>query len=411
MFNTKEELLKKIQLGEDSEIEFKEVIFKGNKITAPHRNSIADEIVAFGNAGSGIIIFGVDNKKNIIGIPRDKLDIVIEYLQSICHDNITPPIYTRIIRMELSDFTGNNVAVIKMEIFKSIYVHKSPNGYFIRLGDSKREMSPEMLARLFQQRSQTRLIRFDEQIVNEAPISALKKELWSKFKTILSSDDEYEFLTKIKFISKNEEENLHPTISGLLLASENPHQWLPGAFIQTICYKGKERNANYQIDAKDITGPLDEQIKDACKFVFKNMRVSAKKSPGRIETPQFSMNAVFEAIVNAVAHRDYSIYGSKIRLHLFSDRLELFSPGSIPNTMTIDSLPLRQVTRNENLTSFFSRCQINLDFISTQRQFLMEKRGEGVPIILTDSEKLSGKRPIYELIDQSELKLTIWSSI
>jgi predicted HTH transcriptional regulator len=100
---------------------------------------------------------------------------------------------------------------------------------------------------------------------------------------------------------------------------------------------GEQRNAE-QLDAQDITGPLDIQIKNACKFVRGNMKTFAVKDPGRIETPQYSMNAVFEALVNAVAHRDYSIYGSKIRLHIFSDRLELYSPGTIPNTMTIESL-------------------------------------------------------------------------
>ena len=72
---------------------------------------------------------------------------------------------------------------------------------------------------------------------------------------------------------------------------------MPSAFLQAVCYRGSDRNAAYQLDAKDITGPLDEQIKDACKFVERNVRVFAIKAPNRIETPQFSMNAVFEAVV------------------------------------------------------------------------------------------------------------------
>ncbi len=140
------------------------------------------------------------------------------------------------------------------------------------------------------------------------------------------------------------------------------------------------------------------------------MRVFAIKAPNRIETPQFSMNAVFEAIVNAVAHGDYSIYGSKIRLHLFSDRLELFSPGTIPNTMTIESISERQSARNELISSLLARCPMNVDAIGSQRNFIMDKRGEGVPIIITESEKLSGKKPEYVLIDDAELKLTIFAA-
>jgi predicted HTH transcriptional regulator len=140
------------------------------------------------------------------------------------------------------------------------------------------------------------------------------------------------------------------------------------------------------------------------------MRIYAIKAPNRIEIPQFSMNAIFEAIVNAVAHRDYSIYGAKIRLHVFSDRVEIFSPGAITNTMTIASLAERQSTRNELLTSLLARCPMNVNAVGSQRSFIMDKRGEGVPIILSESQKLSGCKPVYQLFDDSELKLTIFAA-
>jgi len=152
------------------------------------------------------------------------------------------------------------------------------------------------------------------------------------------------------------------------------------------------------------------QVREACKFVERNMCVYAVKAPNRIETPQFSMNAVFEAVVNAVVHRDYSVYGSRIRLHLFTDRLEIFSPGTIPNTMTIDSLSERQSARNELLSSLLARCPMNVNASGSQRSYLMDKRGEGVPIIITESEKLSGSKPEYQLIDDAELKLTIFAA-
>jgi predicted HTH transcriptional regulator len=192
------------------------------------------------------------------------------------------------------------------------------------------------------------------------------------------------------------------------MASESPRTFIPNAFIQAVCYKGRERDS-YQLDSRDITGPLDVQIKEACKFVRNNMKVAAIKNPGRIEFPQYSMNAVFEAVVNAVAHRDYSIYGSKIRLQMFQDRLELYSPGAIPNTMTIESLPLRQSARNELLTSLLARCRMNVDAEGSGRVYIMDKRGEGVPIIFIESEKLSGIRPQYLLIDDTELRLTIFA--
>ena len=119
---------------------------------------------------------------------------------------------------------------------------------------------------------------------------------------------------------------------------------------------------------------------------------------------------MFEAVVNAVAHRDYSVYGSKIRLHLFSDRLEIFSPGAIPNTITIESISERQSARNELITSILARCPMNVNAAGSRREFIMDKRGEGVPIIIAESEQLSGRRPVYRLLDDSELLLTIFAA-
>jgi len=159
-----------------------------------------------------------------------------------------------------------------------------------------------------------------------------------------------------------------------------------------------------------LFGPLDQQIADACAFVEKNMLVQATKDPARQDVPQFAMRAVFEAVVSAVAHRDYSIQISKIRLHLFSDRLELYSPGAIPNTMTIESLPLRQAARNELLASLLARCPAIEKMDTGERSYIMDRRGEGVPIILSASKKLSGRFPEYRLIDDSELLLTIYAA-
>lgn len=116
--------------------------------------------------------------------------------------------------------------------------------------------------------------------------------------------------------------------------------------------------------------------------------------------------------MNAVAHRDYAIYGSKIRLKMFSDRLELYSPGTIPNTMSVESLMYRQSARNETLTSLLAKCPVptDIEWVNTDRRTLMDKRGEGVRIIIENSERLSGKEPVYRLIDDAELLLTIFSA-
>jgi predicted HTH transcriptional regulator len=200
------------------------------------------------------------------------------------------------------------------------------------------------------------------------------------------------------------------------MATQDPRTWMPNAFIQAVAYRGtsgvpEKGGEAYQLDAADITGPLDQQIVDACRFVMRNMSTAATKEMGRQDLPQFDMTAVFEAIVNAVAHRDYSIHGSKTRLRLFADRLELYSPGAIANTMTVDSLAYRQSARNETITSLLARCPVpdGAPF-KTDRGTLMDKRGEGVGIILENSTKLSGRVPEYRLLDESELLLTIFAA-
>lgn len=411
MYNNIDRLLKQISLGEDSSLELKEVYFKNNNINNPHADGMADELAAMANTLSGIFIIGVNDKsREITGIPKEKLDIVEEWIRNICNDRIIPQLQCNIKKISVKVDNSPDKYIIRIDVPKSLDVHKSPSGYFMRIGSSKRELSPELLARLFQQRSQTRIIRYDESIVPMAGLETLSEDLWSKYKTPLSSNDAIEFLAKAGLITMGDSGDFHPTVTGLLTASKMPQDFIPGASIQAVSYRGYERDASSQIDHKDFTSPVDEQIRDACRFVFKNMKVSAEKKPGRIEKPQYSMKAVFEAVVNAVAHRDYSIYGSKIRMHMFADRLELFSPGALPNTITIDSLSQRQFSRNETLTSFLARSLIELDFISTERHFIMDKRGEGVPVIILESEKISGKKPEYKMIDDTELKLTIWAA-
>jgi len=201
------------------------------------------------------------------------------------------------------------------------------------------------------------------------------------------------------------------------MACQDPRDRMPNAFIQAVAYHGTSLPAPgsgfpYQLDARDITGPLDEQVSEACRFVARNMKIGAIKTMGRRDIPQYDLTAVFEVMVNAVAHRDYSIYGSKIRLRLFADRLEIYSPGTIANTMTVDSLMYRQAVRNETLTSLLAKCPVpyELEWLVTDRHTFMDKRGEGVRIILENSERLSGKRPEYRLIDDAELLLTIFAA-
>ena len=211
-------------------------------------------------------------------------------------------------------------------------------------------------------------------------------------------------------------EELRPTVTGLLLGSQHPERWLAHAYIQAVAYRGHSvpealDSPWYQLDAADITGPLDAQVATACQFVVRNQQVRARKTLGRMDQPQYDMSAVFEAIVNAVAHRDYAMYGTRIRLHMFSDRIELSSPGALANTLTVEDLAYRQASRNETLASLLARCPVpaGIAGLETVRTTLMDRRGNGVPVILARSLQLSGKRPEYRLFGD-ELRLTIYAA-
>ena len=401
------DLARRIRLGEDSTLELKCVVLAGERVTSPSRNDFADELAAFANTRGGTVILGVDDKtREVQGIPLDRLDVVEGWAREICNDSAKPALDADIYKMELEGSDGRPVPVIRMEIPRSLFVHRSPGGYFRRLGSSKREMVPEVLARLFQERSQSRTIRFDESVVPNTTPEDLDYALTRRFlrEGLTGGGVTEDAAHKLRVVAEDDDGARRLTLAGVLLCTREPHRWLPHAHVQAVSYAGERTDSDYQTDARDIGGPLDAQVAEALHFVRRNMLVRATKSIARAEQPQFSERAVFEALVNAVAHRDYSMAGSRVRLHMFGDRLELYVPGALANTLRPDSLHLRQSNRNELVVSLLARCPAPTGL---GRSRLMDRRGDGVPIIMEESEKLSGRLPEYTVIDDSELRLVI----
>ena len=405
----RDELVRRIRRGEDSTLEFNRVLLVGSRVTAPKFNEFADDLAGMANSRGGIAVLGVeDRSREVLGIPLDRLDAVEAWVREVCNDIVKPSLDALIRKIEVPGADGSLVAVLCIEIVRSMFVHKSPGGYFRRTGSSKREMSPEVLARLFQERSQSRVIRFDELPVPGTSPEQLDDGLTRRFLRDGRFLDEIA-LRKLRIVADDEDGAARITIAGVLLCTRDPGRWLPHAQIQAVSYVGERQDINYQSDARDIDGPLDEQVLEALHFVRRNMRVAATKAMAGIERPQFSNRAVFEALVNAVAHRDYSMAGARVRLHLFGNRLELHVPGALASTLTPESMDSRQYSRNELIVSLLARCRVS-EQENLVRSHMMDRRGEGVPIILDESRELSGRVPEYTLIDDSELRLVIWSS-
>lgn len=366
----------------------------------------------------GTVILGVDDATRAVdGISPENIDAVERWAREICNDSVKPALNADILKMELEDSAGRPRAVIRIDVPRSLFVRESPGGYFVKIGSSRRKLPPDVLARLFEERSSGRHIRFDESPVPGTALSHLHYGLTKRFasggaeriSTAPAEEEKMstEILRKLRIVAEYRDGVDGLTVSGVLLCTEEPQRWLPHACVQAVAYAGERTDTDYQTDARDIGGPLDAQVADALHFLRRNMLVRGTKHTARTDRPQFSERAVFEALVNAVAHRDYSMHGARVRMHLFSDRLELYVPGALTNTMTPDSLHLRQSSRNELVVSLLARCRAPFGLGRTR---MMDRRGDGVPIILKECETLSGRRPEYAMVDGSELRLIMWAA-
>jgi ATP-dependent DNA helicase RecG len=399
------EIIYYIRLGEDSSIEFKSIRCEGSAIVEPNKEKMAHELAAFANGKGGRLVVGVEDKtREVIGIEPEWVSKTEEWLVNISQQSIHPPVDIDTHLVQIPNTQGELKTVIVVDVQRSIMVHSSAGRYYKRIGSTKQEMKPDVLARLFQQRSQSRLIRFDEQSIYGTTLADIDKSLKQRF--LKPGIPELLQLKKLHLLAEDDEVSL--SLTGVLLLTPEPTQWLPNAFIQCVAYSGVERNANYQLDAQDFIGPLNQQIEEAFHFVKRNMRTEAIKDTGRFDIPQYSLLAIYEAIVNAVAHRDYSVAGSKIRIHMFADRIEIFSPGELANSLTIEGLAENTVTRNETIVNLLSRYYQANEVAG--RRALIERRGEGIPIILSKSYELSGIMPEYKIVSERELMLTIYAA-
>ena len=397
-----EEILRRLRLGEDSGWAFKQVEFSGDRPTSPRRDDWADEIGAFANGRGGVLLCGVSDDGELQDISREQIVRLDAHLVEICTDSIKPPVRINTHHPEIAD----GKPLLLVEVPQGDSVHESPGGSYIRVGASKCRMTSDERLRLAQRRDQARFRRFDEQPVPDTGFGTLDEDLWKPYLSSAGAADPEAALEKMGFLAHDEDGVKRATVAGLLLCSRAPQEWLPNACITATCYRGKDRTTG-QIDAQTITGPLNRQIAEAVAFALRNMRVAAHKAPAREELPQYSEEALFGTITNAVVHRDYSIHETRIRLSMFEDRVEIQSPGALANNLTVDDLAYRQSTRNEVLATALGRMSAGEIRGAGGRLYVMERRGDGIPIIQRETRSLSGKPPHFELVGGSELRVIL----
>ena len=395
------EIRQRLRLGEDSGWEFKQLEFNGNRPTSPRRAELADDMVAFANASGGTVLCGVTDDGRIQGMSPEQMAAVDSLLVEVSTDAVKPALRIDVHHREL-----DGDAFVLVEVPRGDTIHEGDGRAYIRVGATKRRLGGDERLRLAQNRAQSRYLWFDKQIVPNTGFETLSERLWEPLLSVAGADDPSRGLMNLRLLAQDEAGVDRATVAGVLLCAQSPHEWLPQATIVATHYRGQDR-ASGQLDAQEIVGPLPVQIADAVKFVARNMRVAARKLPEREDVPQYRIAAVFEAVVNAVAHRDYSMSSRRIRLSMFKGRLEIDSPGQLPNGMTIESMDTSQATRNEVIASVFGRIPVGDVPGTSHRRYLMERRGDGVSIIKTETQEATGNLPQYRVVDASSVVLSI----
>jgi len=402
MIYREDEIERRLSLGEDSRWEFKRIEFSGNRPRSHRRNDLADEIAAFANADGGVLLCGVADDGEVQDMSREQLAELDVLLVEAATESVEPAIRIESLYMELS----GGRRILLTEVPEGDSLHRSPGGSLVRVGSSKQRMPRCERHRLAQRRSRARNLWFDMQPLPDTGFETLDESLWKPLLSAEGAANPKTALRRLAVLAHDSVGILRATVAGVLLCTRSPERWLPGACITATCHRGRDRTSG-QVDSQEIAGPLNRQIEDAMAFAIRNTRVSARKTPARVDLPQYSDKVLFEALVNAVAHRDYSIQGSRIRLSMFDDRLEIQAPGSLPKNLTLDSMAHRYATRNEVLTSLLRQMPVNGIRGSEDRRTFMERRGDGVSVIRRKTRELSGRFPEYSLIDDSEVRLTI----
>jgi len=310
-------------------------VLLGARATA---RKVAEALCALANAHGGLVIAGATNARKIVGV--QDVEITRELMANAAL-MVTPPLILpppKVVEVE-----GKNVCVAKVPAGLA-HVYSLRGQYLVRAGKETRPLAPHELRALLLNRSES---GFESQTPRGATKDDLDQQKIRSYQTSLgmTQQDPDDLLLSRGCLAETES-GLKPTIAGLLLFGKNPQRWLRSAEITAVRYAGETMSDDFI--REDIRGVLADQIRKAEAFVNANMRRGMRiKGFEREEAPEYPISVVREAIVNAVVHRDYSIRGDNIRVLMFSDRMEVYSPGRLPGHVTLDNLLEERYSRNE----------------------------------------------------------------
>ncbi len=367
-----DELLNEKYVGRESKIlEFKS--------TVKSFDNIKKTCVAFANGVGGKIVIGVEDKtQKILGVDENCRDRIYDDFPNSLYDSTSPHLLPQIYEQLL-----NNQTVIIIEIPPSLKrpcfltAEGIPKGVYLRVGSSTRRAGDDYIEELMRE---SRRISFDEEIVN-ADIEILSKDLLDEYyhkinKTILLED-------KIITHSPANSEKLQPTIAGILLFNHQPDRYLPEAHV--LCTRFAGTSGRDIIQTEEITGSIQKQIAVSFNLVYSWLKrdffLLNTKLKSKSLIPKVALR---EAIINAVIHRKYWIPGA-IKISLYDDRLEIFSPGNFPGHVSTD-----------NLGDGITHLRNPIIGRMAHKMGIIEKLGSGIRMIFESCEQNKMMKPEFK---------------
>jgi len=375
------ELVEIISRGEDSKTQFKRQF---NSIDA-----LAVEIAAMLNSDGGQIFVGVSDSGEIIGV--EDVRKLNQWISNACSQKMEPPASVITENLRINDKlvivisvplgTDKPYAVNKTEFWIKACLERSRS-----IRADKRRATREELRRLMQASGSF--------YADEMPLAHTNLDDFDRFRFKYFYKQQYG--QEIKHLDTSTERILsnlkllkspHLTLAGLLLFGKEPQRIRPQFMVKAVTFIGNSLGGTEYLDSEDINSTLSEQFKNAMGFLKRNLRKRQNGQnfnfPGVMEIPQIALE---EAVVNALVHRDYLI-NSSVRVFIFDNRVEIISPGKLPNTATIETIKVGiQIVRNPILVSFVPKLEIPYRGL-----------GSGIPRMIEECSK--AKLPEPEFIE------------
>lgn len=399
------QLFEKLRNGEDSKVEFKR-----DQVA---NYGLAKELVAFLNLAGGTVVLGVEDDGSISGVSRDRIE---EWVAEVCRSKIEPPVVP-VMSWVRDAAPGQDVLAVSVTTGPDkpyARVHNARKSYYIRVGSTSREASREELARMYQASGR---LHYGMQPVPGAGFNALDWRRLTEYLTRVLAGDApdlddragwEQLLYNLELMTEFDEGRV-ATVNGILLFGKQPSRYLPQSGVRAVCYTGDAPDYAARADQR-LQGPLVPLravdgsfveiglLEQAWDFVRRNTMPTARLERfRRIDGWEYPETVVREAIVNALVHRDYTIAGTDVMLSIYSDRLEVESPGSLPNTVTVERMKAGvRYARNQTL-------------VNVLRDYgLVDARGMGVRSkIIPGMREHNGTEP--ELIaDDHRFTVRLW---